>query len=55
MSPRQIRVYRESERFMPGLFAFAYPVSGRRYRRWRLIALRAWAFAFQVRVRLSDL
>lgn len=39
---------------MPRLFAFAYPLRGRPHRRVRLVALKAWAFAFRVRVPLSD-
>jgi hypothetical protein len=39
---------------MPRLWSFAYPTSGRRYTRARRAALRAWAFAFRVRVRLLD-
>jgi hypothetical protein len=37
MKPRQ---------FMPGLFAFAYPITGRGYARSRRVALRAWVLAF---------
>ena len=40
--------------FMPGLFAFAYPVRGRQFKRARRIAFKAWAFAFHVRVRMLD-
>ena len=54
MTPRQIRAVRAGERFMPRLWAFAYPTSGRRYGVARRAALRAWVFAFRVRVRLLD-
>ena len=55
MTPRQILVYRDSKRFMPRLFSFAYPLHGRHFKQARRIAFKAWVFAFQVRVRLSDL
>lgn len=55
MTPRQIRAGRAAERFMPRLWDFAYPLEGRSYRRARLIAFKAWAYAFKVRVRLSDI
>ena len=54
MSPRDARIHREAQRFMPGLFAFAYPVRGRQFKRARRIAFKAWAFAFHVRVRMLD-
>lgn len=54
MTPRQIRAGRAAQRFMPRLWAFAYPMSGRGYTMARRAALRAWAFAFRVRVRLLD-
>lgn len=54
MTPRHIRAVRLSERFMPKLWDFAYPVSGRQYTRARRVALRAWTFCFRLRVRLSD-
>lgn len=54
MTPRQIRTVRAGQRFMPRLWAFAYPMSGRGYRVARRAALRAWVFAFRVRVRLLD-
>lgn len=54
MTPRQIRGVRVAERFMPGLWAFAYPLKGRPYRRARLLAFKAWAYAFKVRVALWD-
>lgn len=55
MTPRQIRHIREAERFMPRLWAFAYPMKGRSYRKLRTLAFRAWAFAFHCRVRSLDL
>lgn len=54
MTPRQIRAVRASERFMPRLWAFAYPIHGRPFKRARMAAFRAWAFAFRVRVQLLD-
>jgi hypothetical protein len=54
MTPRQVRAVRVAERFMPSLWAFAYPMSGRGFDRSRRVALRAWAFAFHLRVRLLD-
>lgn len=54
MTPRQIRGCRVAERFMPRLWAFAYPLEGRGYSRSRRVALRLWAFAFRVRVQLLD-
>lgn len=54
MNPRQIRAVRAGERFMPRLWSFAYPMTGRRYTMARRAALRAWVFAFRVRVRLLD-
>lgn len=54
MTPRQIRAIRVADRFMPRLFAFACPIEGRSYKSSRRIALRAWAFAFRLRVRLLD-
>ncbi len=54
MTPRQIRAVRVAERFMPRLWAFAYPVRGRQFKRARRVALRAWAFAFHIRVQLLD-
>jgi hypothetical protein len=54
MTPRQIRAVRAAERFMPRLWDFAYPMEGRRYKQARRIALRAWAFAFRVRIQLLD-
>lgn len=54
MTPRQIRAVRVAQRFMPRLWAFAYPLEGRGYARSRRVALRLWAYAFRLRVRLSD-
>ena len=54
MTPRQIRAVRVGERFMPRLWDFAYPLSGRRYTRARRVALRVWGIAFRVRVALLD-
>lgn len=54
MTPRQIRTVRAAERFMPRLWDFAYPLHGRPYRRARLLAFKAWAYAFKVRVALLD-
>jgi hypothetical protein len=54
MTPREIRAVREAKRFMPGLWAFAYPLEGRGYKSARRIALRAWAYAFRLRVKLLD-
>lgn len=54
MSPRQIRAVRLAHRFMPRLWDFAYPSNGRGYHRARRIAFRAWAYAFHLRVVLSD-
>ena len=54
MTPRQIRGVRVGERFMPGLFAFAYPFKGRPFGRARLLSLKAWVYAFKVRVALCD-
>lgn len=54
MTPRQIRAVRVAGRFMPKLWAFAYPVERRGYARARRMALRAWCFAFHVRVQLLD-
>ena len=40
------------KKFMPGLFAFSYPMAGRSVKRiWRA-AMRAWCFFFRVRVQL---
>ena len=55
MTPREIRRVREGRRFMPRLWEFAYPPSGRRFGRLRRAALRAWCAAFRVRVVLLDL
>jgi hypothetical protein len=54
VTPRQIRAVRAAGRFMPRLWAFAYPMQGRGYERARRVALRAWAYAFRLRVRLVD-
>ena len=54
MSPRHIRIMRLSRAFMPGLYAFAWPVEGRSYKASRRIALRLWAEAFSLRIRLFD-
>lgn len=54
MTPRHIRAVRVAERFMPRLWAFAYPMEGRRYTRARRAALRLWVYAFRVRVQLLD-
>jgi hypothetical protein len=54
MSPKQIRYERAASRFMPRLWAFAYPMSGRSFPRLRRMALRAWAQAFHVRCTLRD-
>ena len=54
MTPRQVRAGRLAKRFMPSLWHFAYPLQGRPYRRARLLAFRAWAYAFKVRVALLD-
>lgn len=54
MSPLQIRVYRRAGRFMPRLWSFAYPITGRGYTRSRRAALRLWCFAFTVHVRLAE-
>jgi hypothetical protein len=55
MSPRDALIHREAQRFMPRLWDFAYPFSGRPYRTARRLAFRAWAFAFKVRVATLDL
>lgn len=54
MTPREIRAVRAARQFMPRLWAFAYPYDGRGYERSRRLALRAWAYAFRLKVRLSD-
>jgi len=54
MTPREIRAVRLAKGFMPRLWDFAYPLRGRGYGRARRIALRAWAVAFELRVRLLD-
>lgn len=54
MTPRQIRATRVAERFMPSLWAFAYPMNRRPFKRARMVAFRAWCFAFKVRVQLLD-
>jgi hypothetical protein len=53
MSPKQIRYTRAASRFMPRLWSFAYPMSGRSFPRLRRIALRAWAQAFHLRCLLG--
>lgn len=54
MTPREIRIERAAKRFMPRLWAFAFPFQGRSYSKARILALRAWAHAFKVRVALWD-
>lgn len=54
MTARESRAVRVAKRFMPRLWHFAYPAHGRGYERSRRIALRAWAFAFRLRVKLGD-
>lgn len=54
MTPRHIRAERVARRFMPTLWHFAYPLNGRPYRRARLLAFRAWVYAFKLRVALLD-
>lgn len=54
MTPRQIRAVRVAERFMPRLWDFAYPFSGRGFKRSRRLAFKAWALAFRLRVQLLD-
>ena len=54
MSPKQIRAVRAAHRFMPRLWAFAYPYNGRPYKMARRLAFRAWAYAFRLRVQLLD-
>lgn len=54
MSPRHIRAVRLGRRFMPRLWAFAYPMEGRGFKRSRRIALNLWAYAFRLRVKLLD-
>jgi hypothetical protein len=55
MKLRDRLIHRQSEVFMPKLWAFAYPFSGRGFRRSRRLAFKAWAWAFHVRVRMLDL
>ena len=54
MTPRHIRACRAHERFMPSLWAFAYPMDGRGFARSRRVAFRLWAYAFLLRVKLLD-
>ena len=54
MTPRQIRGLRVAERFMPRLWSFGYPISGRGFKRSRRVAFRLWCEAFRLRVRLFD-
>jgi hypothetical protein len=46
MTPRQIRAGRVAVGFMPRLWAFAYPLQGRRWRPLRLVAFTAWSRLF---------
>lgn len=54
LSPRARRMAELGERFMPRLYAFAYPMSGRGFHRSRRVAFTLWAYAFRVRVLLLD-
>ena len=54
MTNREILEYRFVQRFMPGLFAFAYPVSGRGVPWARRLALRAWCRLLGLAVSLRD-
>lgn len=54
MTSREIRAIRAGAKFMPRLWAFAYPMTGRGYIAARRIALRLWCEAFALRVRLFD-
>jgi hypothetical protein len=54
MRPRDARIHREAQRFMPRLWSFAYPFHGRSFKRGRRLAFKAWAWAFHVRVRMLD-
>lgn len=55
MTPRQIREYRAAGRFLPRLFAFAYPMSARGLYRTRRLAFRAWCKSFGLYVQCVDL
>jgi hypothetical protein len=54
MTPRQIRAARLSKGFMPGLWAFAYPPSGRPLRWVRLQAMVLWRWLFGLHWRRSE-
>lgn len=51
---RQMRIARASKRFMPSLWSFAYPLTGRGFVRSRRVAFMFWVHAFRLRVQLLD-
>lgn len=51
MSPRDIRAQRLAAQFLPRLWAFAYPLSGRGWFRLRLLAFGLWARALRLYLR----
>lgn len=51
----EILAWRVAERTAPGLWAFAYPTTGRGLTWLRRLAFRAWLVAFRLRLRRAGL